>query len=158
MTVAIGSDHAGYDLKGKIRDFLDKLNIQYKDYGTNSTEPIDYPDIAVMVGRAVSHSKDGKGILICGTGIGMSIVANKIPGIRAALCTSEELAKMSRRHNNANILTLGGQTTKEALAKKIVRTFLETPPDSGNRHKRRIKKIHDLTRLSKNILFTNSSC
>jgi len=145
MKVAIGSDHAGYDLKEEIKKFFEKLHIQSTDYGANSPQSVDYPDIAVKVGRAVSQSKEDKGILICGTGLGMSIVANKIPGIRAVLCTSEELARMSRRHNDANILTLGGRTTKKTLAKKIVKAFLETEPDSDERHKTRIKKIHDLT-------------
>lgn len=145
MKVAIGSDHAGYDLKEEIKKFFEKLHIQYTDYGTNSPQSVDYPDIAIKVGRVVSQSKEDKGILICGTGLGMSIVANKIPGIRAALCTSEELARISRRHNDANILTLGGRTTKKTLAKKIVKAFLETEPDSDERHKTRIKKIHDLT-------------
>ena len=145
MTVAIGSDHGGYELKEDIKKFLDTLHIRYKDFGTHSPESVDYPDIAVQVGRAVSDAKNDKGILVCGTGIGMSIVANKIPGIRAALCTSEKLAYMGRRHNDINVLTLGGRTTNSALAKKIVKTFISTPRDSEDRHKRRIKKIHDLT-------------
>ncbi|MFH1943597.1 MAG: ribose 5-phosphate isomerase B [bacterium] len=145
MTVAIGSDHAGYDLKEVIKKFLDTQNIRYQDYGTNSTESVDYPDIAVAVSRAVMKTTDVLGILVCGTGVGMSIIANKIPGIRAALCTSEKLAELSRRHNNANILTLGGRTTDAELARKIVKTFLDTPPDPEDRHQRRIQKIHDLT-------------
>lgn len=146
IKVAIGSDHAGYALKETIKKFLSELNVEYKDYGTHSTDPVDYPDIAVSVAKRVSHSEFPYGILICGSGIGMSIVANKVPGIRAALCCSEEMAKLSRTHNNANILTLAGRYTSKRTAKKIVKIFIETKFEPGSRHERRIKKIHQLTK------------
>ena len=146
MVVAIGSDHAGYELKETIKAHLEKLNIRFEDYGTFSKERVDYPDIAVKVACTVANNEHEMGILICGTGIGMSIVANKIPGIRAALCTSEKLAEMSRRHNDANVLTLGGRLMDPNVARRIVKTFLETMPDEEERHKKRISKIHDLTR------------
>ncbi len=145
MTVAIGADHAGYNLKEEIKKFLTEFHIAYTDYGTNSTEPVDYPEIAVSVAKAVANSKMDRGILICGTGIGMSIVANKIPGIRAALCYSEEITVLSRRHNNANILTMGGRFTQPQIARKIVKAFLDTEFEAGGRHERRVKLIHNLT-------------
>lgn len=145
MTVAIGADHAGYALKEEIKKFLEQLSVKYKDYGTNSPDSVDYPDIAVRVAEAVSNSEFEQGILICTTGIGMSVVANKIPGIRAALCTSVPIAKLSREHNNANILTIGSRYIEFEEAKKIVKTFLDTKFEAGGRHERRVKKIHDLT-------------
>ena len=145
MKIAIGADHAGYNLKEKIKKFLKELNISFVDYGTDSPEPVDYPKIAVSVARAVANSEAERGILICGTGIGMSIVANKIPGIRAALCWCEEAAILSRQHNNANILTMGGRLTAPEDARKIVKAFLNTEFEAGGRHERRVKQIHDLT-------------
>ena len=143
--VAIGSDHAGYCLKENIKEFLGNLQIPYKDFGTHSTDPADYPDIAVRVARAISEEKFIYGILICGSGIGMSIVANKMPGIRAALCCTEELAGTSREHNNANILTLGARYIETETACKIVKTFIEKTFKEIDRHKRRVKMIHELT-------------
>ncbi len=145
MTIAIGADHAGYNLKEEIKKFLTELHIAYIGYGTDSTESVDYPKIAVLVARAVANSEADRGILICGTGIGMSIVANKIPGIRAALCSSEEIAILGRRHNNANILTMGGRFTEPEVARKIVKAFLNTEFEAGGRHERRVKQIHELT-------------
>ena len=145
MAIAIGADHAGYILKEEIKKFLTELNTAYIDYGTDSTESVDYPKIAVPVARAVADSEADCGILICGTGIGMSIVANKIPGIRAALCYSEKLAILSRRHNNANVLTMGGRFIELEVARKIVKAFLNTEFETGGRHERRVKQIHDLT-------------
>ncbi len=143
--VAIGSDHAGFDLKKRIVSTLKLNNISYKDFGTYSSEPVDYPEIGVEVSNAVSSGKFEYGILICGTGIGMSIVANKIPRIRAALCYSEEIARLSRIHNNANILTMGARFIDHSVAEKIALTFLSTSFQPGNRHERRIQKIHRLT-------------
>jgi ribose 5-phosphate isomerase B len=145
MQISIGSDHAGFELKERVKRFLEERSIPFEDYGTDSAESVDYPDIAVKVARAISATTDRKGILVCGTGVGMAIVANKIEGIRATLCTSTELAKLSRRHNDANILTLGARTTDADLAVDIVRTFLNTQSDDAARHRRRIQKIHDLT-------------
>jgi ribose 5-phosphate isomerase B len=145
MSVAIGSDHAGYQLKERIKKYLDQSHIEYKDFGTYSTESVDYPDIAIQVAKNVSEGKSERGILICYTGIGMSLVANKVPHIRAALCISPEIAKLARVHNDANILALGSLETDQQHIDEIVKNFLETPFEKGGRHERRVKKIHDLT-------------
>ena len=145
MVIAIGSDHAGYELKEKIKTFLEDLNIQYRDFGTDSQDPCDYPKIGVDVAKVVSTSECQFGILTCGTGIGMDVVANKIKGIRAALCTSVEMAEKSRIHNNANILSIGSRQTNWPEAKRIVATFLNTTFESGGRHERRVNQIHTLT-------------
>lgn len=140
MTIAIGCDHAGIELKEEIISLLKNLNIQFIDFGTDTPESVDYPDFGEKVSEAVSTGKIEKGILICGTGIGMSIVANKFPGIRASLCNELFTAKMSRLHNDANILVLGGRIVGKDLAKEIVRTWVNTPFE-GNRHSRRLDKI-----------------
>lgn len=145
MVIALGSDHAGYEVKEKIKTLLESLHIQYKDFGTDSVDPCDYPRIAVDVAKAVAGSEYRYGIVICGTGIGMDIVANKIKGIRSALCTSAKMAEKSRSHNNANILSLGSRETDWQEIKKIVKTFLFTEFESGGRHERRVKQIHVLT-------------
>lgn len=145
MKIAIGSDHAGFDLKKKVKNVLDKLHIAYTDYGTDSVESVDYPDIAIQVAKAVSENQVERGILICHTGIGMSLVANKVPRIRAALCISPEIAELARLHNNANLLVLGNIETKRDEIEDIVKAFLETDFEKGGRHERRVKKIHDLT-------------
>ncbi len=140
MTIAIGSDHAGVELKEEIISLLKALNIEFVDFGTNTSASVDYPDFGEKVSEAVSSGKIEKGILICGTGIGMSIVANKFPGIRASLCNELFTAKMSRMHNDANILVIGGRIVGKDLAKEIVKTWLGTPFE-GNRHSRRLEKI-----------------
>jgi ribose 5-phosphate isomerase B len=140
MTIAIGCDHAGVELKKEILSLLDDLHIDDIDYGTNSSESVDYPDFGEKVSEAVSSGKAEKGILICGTGIGMSIVANKFPGVRASLCNELFTAKMSRLHNDANILVIGGRIVGKDLAKEIVRTWVNTSFE-GERHSRRIEKI-----------------
>lgn len=140
MTIAIGCDHAGIELKEEIISLLKNLNIEFIDFGTDTPESVDYPDFGEKVSKAVSTGKIEKGILICGTGIGMSIVANKFPGVRASLCNELYTAKMSRLHNNANILVLGGRIVGKDLAKEIVRTWVNTPFE-GNRHSRRVDKI-----------------
>jgi len=140
MTIAIGSDHAGVELKKEIIALLQDLRIECTDYGTNTSESVDYPDFGEKVSVAVSSGKIEKGILICGTGIGMSIVANKFPGIRASLCNELFTAKMSRLHNDANILVLGGRVVGRDLAKEIVRTWVTTPFE-GERHAKRLTKI-----------------
>lgn len=145
MVVAIGSDHAGYKLKEKIKTLLENLHIQYKDFGTDSSDSCDYPKIAVDVAKAVARFECHFGIVICGTGIGMDIVANKIKGIRSALCTSIEMAEKSRVHNNANILSLGSRQTSWEEAKEMVKIFLNTKFESGGRHERRVNQIHTLT-------------
>ena len=140
MKIAIGSDHGGFKLKEEIKDHLKKRKIAFKDLGTFSEESVDYPDIGKRVARAVASKKYKFGILVCGTGLGMSMVANRVKGIRAALCHNVYTAKMSRAHNDANILCLGGRVLKKALALKIVEAFLKTPFEGG-RHLRRVRKI-----------------
>ena len=140
MTIAIGCDHAGVELKNEILSLLNNLRIQYIDYGTDSPESVDYPDFGEKVSDAVSSGKIELGILICGTGIGMSIVANKFPGVRASLCNDLFTAKMSRLHNDANILVIGGRVVGKDLAKEIVKTWVSTPFE-GDRHRRRLDKI-----------------
>lgn len=144
LTLAIGSDHAGFLLKSKLIDYLQEKQIDFKDVGTFIEESVDYPDYAVKVAKLVASGKYTAGILVCGTGLGMSIVANKIPGIYAALCNSTNLAEMSRRHNDANILCLGGRIISVDEAKSILNIWLQTPFDDG-RHALRINKIKELT-------------
>lgn len=144
LTIAIGSDHAGFELKEAIRKYLEFQKITVKDFGTFSTDSVDYPDYAFAVASAVAKGEFERGILICGTGLGMSIVANKVKGIRAAECITPDLAEMSRRHNNANVLTMGGRILSAEEAKNIVRVWLETGFEGG-RHQRRVDKIHQLT-------------
>jgi ribose 5-phosphate isomerase B len=140
MTIAIGCDHAGVELKKELLALLNNLQIQYVDYGTDSPESVDYPDFGEKVSEAVSSGKIAKGILICGTGIGMSIVANKFSGVRASLCNDLFTARMSRLHNDANILVIGGRIVGKDLAQEIVKTWVSTPFE-GNRHCRRLDKI-----------------
>lgn len=140
MTIAIGCDHAGIELKTEIISLLRELHIPYFDFGTGSPQSVDYPDFGEKVSEAVSAGKIDKGILICGTGIGMSIVANKFPGVRASLCNELFTARMSRLHNDANVLVLGGRILGKDLAREIVRTWLTTPFE-GERHSRRLQKI-----------------
>ncbi|RJQ55351.1 MAG: ribose 5-phosphate isomerase B [Nitrospiraceae bacterium] len=140
MKIAIGSDHAGLALKNEIITVLKELNITWEDFGTNSDESVDYPDFGEKVAGLVSDGKIEKGILICGTGIGMSIVANKFPNVRAALCCETYSAKMSRLHNDANLLVLPGRTIDGKTAAEIVKEWLRTPFEGG-RHQRRLDKI-----------------
>ena len=141
--LAIGCDHGGYELKKEIEAYLDHNGIAYKDYGFDSTASVDYPIYARKVAHAILDGECDKGILICGTGIGISIAANKIPGIRAALCTDCFCAQATREHNDANILALGGRVVGPGLAIKIVETFLETPFSNDERHIRRINLIEE---------------
>lgn len=140
MKIAIGSDHGGYKLKEEIKKHLRSKRLSFKDFGAFSEGSVDYPDFGKMVAKAVASKKFKFGILVCGTGIGMSMVANKVAGIRAALCHSVYTAKMSRAHNDANILAMGERVLKRRTALKIVDTFLRTPFEGG-RHLRRIRKI-----------------
>jgi ribose 5-phosphate isomerase B len=148
--VVIGCDHAAYALKETVKSFLLKNEIDVTDVGTFDEDSVDYPDFGILVASRVSSRRFERGILICGTGIGMSIVANKFPGVRAALCGDLFSAAMSRRHNDANILVLGGRVIGDVLALEILKTWLETPFE-GNRHQRRIDKINkiDLSELYK---------
>ena len=140
MKVAIGSDHAGIDLKKELVSLLNEMKIECIDFGTDSPQSVNYPDFGEKVSKAVSAGNVERGILICGTGIGMSIVANKIPNIRAALCNDMFTAKMSRMHNDANVLVIGGRIVGRDLAKEIVRTWFSTEFEGG-RHANRLKKI-----------------
>jgi ribose 5-phosphate isomerase B len=145
--IAIGSDHAGFEYKERLKKLLDEIGKPYQDFGTASPESVDYPDIAHLVSKAVASGKYLQGILICGTGIGMSIVANKHKGIRAAACESPASAKLSREHNDANILCFGARIISWETATEIVKMFLSTPFSGGERHMCRIEKIHSLTNL-----------
>ena len=127
MRIAIGSDHAGFEMKEAIKAHLERLKIEYNDYGTYNTDSIDYPDTGKAVANAVAEGKEDRGILICGSGIGMSIVANKVKGIRAALCYSSEIAKLSREHHDSNILVLAGRFTSRQDAKEMVKVWIDTP-------------------------------
>lgn len=139
--LAIACDHGGYELKQEILKHLDKRGIDYKDFGCDSTEAVDYPIYARKVTDAITGGECERGILICGTGIGISIAANKVKGIRAALCTDCFTAEATRQHNDANILALGGRVVGPGLALKIVDTFLDTPFSNAERHKHRIELI-----------------
>ena len=141
--IAIGCDHGGFELKQAIMKHLDELGLEYKDFGTYTTDSCDYPDYGEAVGRAVASGEFEKGILICGTGIGISLAANKVHGIRAAVCGDCYSAEMTRRHNVANILAMGERVTGPGLALKIVDTFL-TAQFEGGRHARRVQKIMDI--------------
>jgi ribose 5-phosphate isomerase B len=141
LKIALGSDHAGYRLKEEIAEVLRTDGVDFQDFGAFSEEPVDYPDIARKVAEAVSKGQFDSGILICGTGVGMCITANKVHGVRAVLCSDEYTARLSREHNNTNVLTLGGRTIGPELAKSIMQVWLNTTFDAGSRHTRRINKI-----------------
>lgn len=140
MRLALGADHAGVGLKRDVKRFLDELHVDYEDFGTNNEDSVDYPDIAELVAEGVARGTFDRGILICGTGIGMAIAANKVPGIRAAPVTELESARLAREHNDANVLALGARVLPRERALDLVRTFLDTP-FAGGRHARRIRKI-----------------
>ena len=140
MKIALGSDHAGFELKEDLRAFLAEMKIEALDLGTYSEDSVDYPDVAVKVAEKVARGEVERGLLICGTGIGMSIVANRFPGVRAALCHDLCTARVSREHNNANILAMGGRVTGKGLAREMLKVFLETE-FQGGRHERRVNKI-----------------
>lgn len=142
--IALGSDHGGFELKQEIKKHLEQQGIAYKDFGCDSTEAVDYPVYGKKVANAVSGGECEKGILICGTGIGISITANKVKGIRCALCSDCFSAEATRLHNDANILAMGGRVVGAGLALKIVDTFLNTPFSGDERHIRRISQIEEL--------------
>ena len=137
--IALGADHGGYELKEKLKQWMDENGIEYKDFGTYSTEPVDYPDIAKPVAEAVAAGKYEKGILCCGTGIGISIAANKVKGIRAACCSDYFSAKYTRLHNDANILCMGGRVVGAGLAIELADVFLKTRFEGG-RHLKELQK------------------
>jgi ribose 5-phosphate isomerase B len=138
--IILGSDHAGFDLKEKIKKALERLGVPYEDVGTHGPESVDYPDYAHRVAGAVEDGRYARGIVVCGTGIGVSMAANRHPGVRAAVAYDEETARLSREHNDANVLALGGRTLDHALAERILEVWLETP-FAGGRHARRVQKI-----------------
>ncbi|NLG79754.1 MAG: ribose 5-phosphate isomerase B [Firmicutes bacterium] len=140
MRVAIGSDHAGFEMKESLKEYVKSLGHEVEDFGAPSCDPVDYPDIGYRVARDVASGRFDRGVLICGTGIGMSIVANKVPGVRAALVGDVATARLAREHNDANVLTLGARIIRLELAREIVRVFLETG-FAGGRHARRLEKI-----------------
>jgi ribose 5-phosphate isomerase B len=138
--IIIGSDHAGFALKEAVKPYLAGRNLDIVDVGTCSTEPVDYPDFGSRVAEKVASGEFARGILVCGSGVGMSIIANKYPGVRAVLCLDEETARLSRQHNNANVLVLAGRRTDIDTAKAIIGTWLDTVFE-GERHQRRLEKI-----------------
>lgn len=139
--IAIGCDQGGFLLKQEIMAHLKDRGLEYKDFGSYDTESVDYPEYGKKVANAVASGECERGILICGTGIGISIAANKVKGIRAALCTDCFMAEATRQHNDANILALGGRVVGPGLALKIVDTFLDTPFSNEERHVRRISQL-----------------
>ena len=141
--IGIGSDHGGFDLKQEIIKHLEERGLEFKDYGCYDDKSCDYPEFGKKVAHAVADGECEKGIIICGTGIGISITANKVKGIRAALCTNCFEAEATRQHNDANVLALGGRVVGAGLAIKIVDTFLDTPFSNEERHIRRINQIED---------------
>lgn len=143
MKIAIGADHAGYELKEEVKAYLIEKNIEVLDMGTYSKESIDYPDYGIKVAKAVACKEFDLGILICYTGIGMSMVANKVDGIRAALVTSVENAHLTKEHNNANVLCMGAKDVEPSLAKQIVDEFINTS-FAGGRHERRVNKVNEV--------------
>jgi ribose 5-phosphate isomerase B len=145
MKIALGADHAGFELKEKLKGYLQQKGITVDDRGTKSPESVDYPDYARLVGEDVINNRADFGILVCGSGIGMSIAANKVPGIRAVNAHDETEALLAREHNNANVLTLGGRFMDEATAHKIIDKWLITP-FAGGRHERRVEKISEIER------------
>lgn len=141
--IGLGCDHGGLELKKTVMDYLDSKNIEYKDFGTYTSESCDYPVYGKAVANAVAGGECDKGIIICGTGIGISIAANKVKGIRAALCHDVFSAKATREHNDSNILAMGARVIGPGLALEIVKAFLETDFSNDERHIRRIKMIED---------------
>jgi ribose 5-phosphate isomerase B len=143
MRVALGADHAGFALKNDLKRVLDSLGATYEDFGTDGPGSVDYPDFASAVAREVSDGRADRGILVCGSGIGMAIAANKVPGIRAAAITDAEGARLAREHNDLNVLTLGARSMTLDEASEIVRIFLQTD-FHGGRHNGRVQKIHEI--------------
>jgi ribose 5-phosphate isomerase B len=143
MKIAIASDYAGFQMKESIKPFLKNMKHIVKDFGTQSEKPVDYPDFALKVANAVAEKHFERGILFCGTGLGMSIVANKVHGIRAVLCYDTDTARLSREHNDANILTIGARVIDLEKAKEIIKVWLRTD-FLGGRHLRRVEKIKEI--------------
>jgi RpiB/LacA/LacB family sugar-phosphate isomerase len=142
MRIALGSDHAGFEEKERLKPFLTSLGAEVRDLGTKSTDSVDYPDYARAVGELVANGEVDHGVLVCGSGIGMAIVANKVPGVRAAVAWNEETARLARQHNDANVLAIGARTTPAGQIPAIVRVWFQTRFESG-RHTSRVQKICD---------------
>jgi RpiB/LacA/LacB family sugar-phosphate isomerase len=145
MKVALASDHAGYEEKERLKPLLHELGVEVEDLGAVSAESVDYPDYARKVGEAVASGRATQGVLVCGSGTGMAIAANKVPGVRAAVAWSEETARLARRHNDANVLAIGARTTPPGDIAKVVRAWFETAFDGG-RHAARVEKIMQIER------------
>jgi ribose 5-phosphate isomerase B len=145
MRIAVGADHAGFSLKEALKPVLDRLGVAYQDFGTNSEARVDYPDIAAAAARAVATGAFDRAVLVCGTGTGMAMSANKVHGIRAASANTTELARLARSHNDANVLALGGRVVAPEAAAAILRIFLDTPFEGG-RHVARLDKIAAIER------------
>lgn len=143
MKIALGADHAGFELKDRIKQHLTEKGIAVEDFGTNTGDSVDYPDFARKVAENVAENKGVLGIVVCGTGIGMAMSANKVPGIRAANCDTLFEAQMSREHNDANVLALGARVLETAAACQIVDVWIQTA-FAGGRHQRRIDKVHEI--------------
>lgn len=147
--IIIGSDHAGFPLKEKLKRVLAERGLQVVDAGTHSSDPVDYPDVAAQVAGQVSSGALERGVLVCGSGVGMSIVANRFPGVRGALCLDEDTARLSRMHNDSNVLILAGRKTDMETAKRIVTVWLDTAFEGG-RHSRRLDKIIEIEQKVRN--------
>jgi ribose 5-phosphate isomerase B len=141
MKVAVGSDHAGVEMKSQILEWLHELGHEPQNYGTDSSSSVDYSDYAVEVGKAINEGRADLGILLCGTGQGIAMAANKIKGIRAALCNDPYSARLTREHNNANVLVIGARVVGPGLARECVEVFLQTPFSTEERHQRRVEKL-----------------
>lgn len=150
MKIAIASDHGGFELKDSMVEYIKSLGNEVMDLGTNSADSVDYPDYAKKVCEEIQQGNSDLGILICGTGIGMSLAANKFEGIRAACVSDVYSAKMSRNHNNANVLCIGARVIGDEVAKLIIKTFLENEFEAG-RHQRRVDKIMDIEKENKGL-------
>ena len=145
MIIPIASDHAGFEAKEKVKKILEDLGHMPVDFGTHSADSVDYPDFAVQVAGKVDQGEHEQGILVCGSGQGMCMTANKFKNVRAALVYDDDSARLSRQHNDANVLCLPGRQLNEDQLKQFVKTWLETNFDDGGRHEKRVNKIHDLT-------------
>ncbi|MGC2237021.1 MAG: ribose 5-phosphate isomerase B [Pyrinomonadaceae bacterium] len=143
MKIALGADHAGFEEKEKLKKTLDELGVEYEDLGTNSLDSVDYPDFGAKVGRAVASGEVDEGIVVCGSGIGIAIAANKIRGVRAAQAWNEETARLAREHNDANVLSIGARVIPEEEIPKIVKAWFDAKFEGG-RHAKRVEKISEL--------------
>jgi ribose 5-phosphate isomerase B len=141
--IALGADHAGFEEKEKLKKTLDEMGVGYDDMGTTSTDSVDYPDYAKKVAEAVSKGEYEQGLLVCGSGTGMAIAANKVPGVRAAVAWNEDIARLARQHNNANVLSLAARFTPDDEIKKIVKAWFEADFEGG-RHARRVDEISQI--------------